>query len=774
MKHLGLPLKSASLSQSATAELIGGYDWSGSPIGTPDRWTERFRTLLALVLNAKVAMVLLWGREGIMLYNDAYAAFCGSRHPGLLGCPVREAWPEAASFNDHVMITGFAGRSLSFKDHPFILDRGGTSKETWIDLDYQPVFDDAGIVLGIIATVVETTERVIAEQRLKAERKNLVNMFEQAPGIMAMLQGPDHTYVLANAAHRSLIGKEDVIGKTVREVHPELEGQGFFELMDRVYATGEPYRAHAVAVRLARVSGAPLEERILNFIYQPMRTENDAVSGIFVEGFDVTEEHRETQRRISAEKILSERERELRLLADALPVLVSYMDQDLRYQFVNKAYEEWFKKPAEEIQGKLVREIVGEAAFANAKPYFDRALAGERVRFEPTMPYPQGTRHIRVDYVPRLNDKQEVIGIYALVDDITAAKKVEFAIRESEAKARQSEERLRLASEAAGLGAYEIDVKSGLVHWSSGLRLLTGFDGDAKPLSSIFELVHPEDRARIQAEAAQHLQRLGPYEMEFRIVRPDGSSGWFLDRGETSGPLDPVTGRVARTMGTVIDITERKRSEERIRLLMREVNHRSKNLLAVVQAVAKQTANSSDPVAFSARFGQRLQGLAASHDLLVHNGWEGVDLAELVKSQLSHLGDMLDRRISIAGPRLTVTPTAAQTLGMALHELATNATKYGALSGDKGRVDINWDVERSDGGGVFSMAWVERAGPVVKPPERRGFGTTLLKTMTEMAFSGKVSNTYKPEGLHWSLEAPEAQIIQESGAVAGDDVSYQP
>ena len=200
------------------------------------------------------------------------------------------------------------------------------------------------------------------------------------------------------------------------------------------------------------------------------------------------------------------------------------------------------------------------------------------------------------------------------------------------------------------------------------------------------------------------------------------------------------------------DLTERKRFEEHIVLLMNEVNHRAKNLLAVVQAVAKQTAKHSSPEIFMERLSERIDGLAANQDLLVKNQWRGIEVANLVEAQLAHLKDLIGTRVQLDGPPVRLTPAAAQGIGMALHELATNAAKYGSLSNSKGRVRISWQVTAAEKP-TFSMSWSEDGGPSVASPTRKGFGQTVIGRMVEAAVDGTAEIDYRESGFSWKLDA---------------------
>ncbi len=188
-------------------------------------------------------------------------------------------------------------------------------------------------------------------------------------------------------------------------------------------------------------------------------------------------------------------------------------------------------------------------------------------------------------------------------------------------------------------------------------------------------------------------------------------------------------------------------------MLMAEVNHRAKNLLAVVQAVALQTAKHSDPSTFVARLSERIGGLSAGQDLLVKNQWHSVGVSELIEAQLAHFKDLMGTRVLLVGPPVRLTAEAAQAIGMALHELSTNAAKYGALSNEGGRVHITWQTT-AGAGANFSMSWLEDGGPAVIAPTRKGFGQVVIGRLVEMAVQGTTDISFHEHGVRWSLSAP--------------------
>lgn len=274
---------------SEMGRLMRAHDWSRTALGPLATWPQSLKTTVGILLRSPIPIVLLWGPDGVMIYNDAYSVFAGGRHPLLLGAKVREGWPEVADFNDHVMQVVLGGGTLSYQDQELTLYRKGRAEQVWMNLDYSPVLDESGRPAGVLAIVVETTERVLAEQRVAAEGERFRSLFQKAPGFMAMLRGPEHVFEIVNDSYVQLIGHRDVIGKPVRTALPEIQGQGFLELLDTVFTSGEPFRGHALPVKLQRQPHGPVEERFVDFVYQPISDSTGRVTGIFVEGYDVTE-----------------------------------------------------------------------------------------------------------------------------------------------------------------------------------------------------------------------------------------------------------------------------------------------------------------------------------------------------------------------------------------------------------------------------------------------------------------------------------------------------
>jgi PAS domain S-box-containing protein len=268
--------------------MMRAHDWSTSPLGQPVDWPPALRTVVGLMINSKFPMFVAWGPQLGFLYNDAYCDILGEKHPAALGRPFRDIWSEIWADIGPLAERALAGESTYSDRLYLVMNRHGYDEETWFTYSYSPVRDETGKVSGMYCTCVEVTEQVHAERYRNQENERFRTLFEQAPGIIAVLRGPDHVFELTNQSYLQLIGHRQLVGKRARDALPEVAGQGFFELLDRVYTSGEPFVGHASPLRLQREPNGPLEERYIDFIYQPIRDPSGGVSGIFVEGSDVT------------------------------------------------------------------------------------------------------------------------------------------------------------------------------------------------------------------------------------------------------------------------------------------------------------------------------------------------------------------------------------------------------------------------------------------------------------------------------------------------------
>ena len=332
-----------------------------------------------------------------------------------------------------------------------------------------------------------------------------------------------------------------------------------------------------------------------------------------------------------------------------------------------------------------------------------------------------------------------------------------------------TEGRLQLALDAAELGSWQYDPRDGTESWDARFKAMFDVGEVEAHLDVIIQRLLPDDIPLVQAALAASIAPRDPvpYFAQYRIRRSDGDIRWIEAHGTTAFEGTGADRHAVRVVGTVADITESKRQEEHARFLMREVAHRSKNILSLVQAVARLTAKSSH-ADFATRFTERIQSLAASQDVIVSGNWKNVNVADLVRSQIAHFQDQVGSRILLEGEPVLISPAAAQTIGMALHELATNASKYGALSDAHGRVTIAWTVRSSADGARFEMSWTERGGPAVVPPTRRGFGSTVIETMTTSGLSATIRLEYAPTGLEWHLSCPADRLQEWSEPVISE------
>jgi PAS domain S-box-containing protein len=322
-------------------------------------------------------------------------------------------------------------------------------------------------------------------------------------------------------------------------------------------------------------------------------------------------------------------------------------------------------------------------------------------------------------------------------------------LEESTARLLESEQRRSLALAAGRMGSWDWDWINGDWMWDEGQFRIFGVESqsfDVNP-ASVRALLHPDDVDELRKAMVQFNKGARSYETEFRIIRPDGEIRWCV--GTAAATVDKA-GRVIRVSGVTVDITERKRAEERQNLLTREVDHRAKNALALAQSIVRLTRGENVKAYVQAVEG-RISALARVHTILSLSSWQGAEIAKLVDEELAPYST--GEQIASSGSNIQLQPATAQTLAMALHELVTNSAKYGALSTLSGRLTLKWEVQ----GDVLEMLWEERNGPVVEKPASRGFGTRSVIASIESQLGGQAEFDWRSEGLVCRLSVPLMQ-----------------
>ncbi|WP_062210669.1 PAS domain S-box protein [Aureimonas sp. AU12] len=382
---------------------------------------------------------------------------------------------------------------------------------------------------------------------------------------------------------------------------------------------------------------------------------------------------------------------------------------------------------------------------AAAKAALETARAGGVGRFQgiaDTMKGNTRTWDVQVTAIPGPDGKPEKL--LSVSRDVSQTREAQTLLARSQA-------RLNLALGAAGMiGTWEWDLETDLVHADEHFARIYRVDparaAEGAPLADYTRNFHPDDMPAFEVELARLFDGASDFSSEYRVFQDDGSVRWLLARGKL---VRDAAGKPIRFSGAAVDITDRKRTEEQRDELAQEVAHRMKNTLAMVQAIVSQTLRSAPTLPDAAQaIGGRLGALSLAQDILFRTSWEEAEIHDVVEGALRpHRPD--DEQIRVSGPSLTLTAQQALGLSLALHELCTNAVKYGAMSTPQGRVDVSWTLSPE---GAFAFDWSESGGPSVIPRTRSGFGSRLMERIVPSYFSGESAIGFEATGLHYHLQ----------------------
>ncbi|MGX7741661.1 PAS domain S-box protein [Rhodopseudomonas parapalustris] len=424
--------------------------------------------------------------------------------------------------------------------------------------------------------------------------------------------------------------------------------------------------------------------------------------------------------------------------------------KDLRgvVQSWNPAAERIFGWTAAEIIGRSVRDLIPPDRQHEEDSILRRIRTGELVpKFETERLHKNGRRiQVAVTVSPLRDRDGHIVGASKIAHDNTET----FEIR---TRLISSERQFRMLANSIPQLAWIADSVGSVFWYNDRWYDYTGTTLEQMRGWGWTAVHHPDHVERVKTRIQHSWDSGEEWEDTFPLRGKDGNYRWFLSRAK---PLRDESGNVWRWFGTNTDITEQRQHEQQIQLLMGEINHRAKNMLAVVQALVRRTADS----AFAESLGARLQALSRNQDLLIKRNWTGTPIGELIESQLAVVNDLIGTRVVIDGERkLLLSPVAAETIGLAIHELSTNATKYGALSDLHGVVRIECRVLDDRADRKLVMVWRETGGPPIGHPGHPGFGTVMIDSNPRAALGAEVEIDYPPSGLCWRLTAPLERVI---------------
>ena len=326
-------------------------------------------------------------------------------------------------------------------------------------------------------------------------------------------------------------------------------------------------------------------------------------------------------------------------------------------------------------------------------------------------------------------------------------------LSDREAALAEREIRLAMALKAGGLGTWSYDPGAEEITASASCKEVFGRPLDAPfTYAEFIGSIHPDDLSAVVAALADTIENAAPYRIDYRILTSAGDQRWISAQGEMQYRAD---GTPLTMTGFAADVSDRKFAEEHRAVLASELTHRVKNTLATVGAVVGQTLRDAASLEDARHAVEgRIASLGTAHELLLRDEIEGAAIGDIVKNVLAPFIDRNGRRIAMAGPTIHLTPEVTLALSMALHELATNAVKYGALSNDVGRVVIGWALTGANAERRFTFTWVEEGGPPVVPPSRTGFGTRMIERVLSRHVRGKATIHYPADGVQFGIEAP--------------------
>lgn len=759
--------------------LIDAYDWSGTELGARERWPQSVTSVVNMMLASPFPMFILWGHSRTLIYNDAYVPLLGRHSAYALGANFFDIWPEVRATIEPIVDHALAGQSSLHADLKVVLDRGSRPEPAWFTFSYSPVFDDTAQVGGVICICFETTEASLAARRqgslvdLEARLRDLhdtADIIRAAQEIIGTHLGvsrvgygsvdsterffttddnwTDGSVPNHNGTH-DLAAFGDEVWATIRRGRTLVIGDAASDpknISPEISAAFEALQIRAVVTVSLVKKG-----RLVAALYVHDRNPRSWHAGDVAFIQEVAERIWSAVERARAEAVTRESEERLRLALVAGGFTDWYWDRDSdRATFSKHATETLGLPPDFTMTSQQIAAFVldedrrrvlkaGERALRSGKPYQIeyrvRTLAGD-------------IEWIATYGRPVSNVDGRVIGVSGLSQIISQRKRSEEALRERE-------EQLSAFVGQTTAGFAQVDLTGRFTLVNDRFCEIAGRRAEELMQMTMQEITHPDDLAHNLPLFEKAVRSGTPYTHEKRYVRPDGSIVWV---NNSVAVVRKPDGEPYGVLAVTIDITERRKAEEHRQLLINELNHRVKNTLAVVQSIALQSFNDERvPETAHKAFQGRLHALSSAHNILTRENWEAASLSEIVRDTLVPFG--LEDRLHFQGADIRVSPRPAVTLALALHELCTNAVKYGALSNGDGRVNVKNEASRG-GDRLFRLVWAEAGGPPVETPSHHGFGSRLIRRGLAAELGGRVEVDFDPAGVTCIIEAPLCNVEQ--------------